>query len=196
MKAFNILILLVVLFCCCEDEEYVNNLGLGYNFDDIASSDLDIGLAFDHPSLENLMTDFNLSGEEKIAVRFLRSALTNPTIAEGIPNVRTYSDDEFYEFLVVLSSAKIKEAVADIVVTLRVRDDILDAIYELTDGHPKRDGFEVQLATKQREYLKFLKISCGGDNGYKGAYLSLKMANCSNVFTSLKRKIYDVLHEY
>ncbi|AHH04006.1 Hypothetical protein BHY_1055 (plasmid) [Borrelia nietonii YOR] len=195
MKAYKLLILLMILFCCCEDEDYVSNLGLGYDYDDIASSDLDIGLTFDHPSLENLIVNFNLSGEERIAVRFLRSALTDPTIAEGA-GIRTYSDDEFYEFLVILGASKTKEAIADIIVTLRVRDEILNAIYEFADGHSQRDTFEIELDAKEREYLKTLKIACGSDNGYKGAYMALKLSDCSEIFIPLKRQVYDVLHKY
>ncbi|WP_235048147.1 BTA121 domain-containing protein surface lipoprotein [Borrelia persica] len=207
MKILDNWALFFVLFFCCTGEEYASNFGLfsdSYEFydshdiaiQDIIDSDFDIGVSFDNASLERLISDFDLSDEEKQAVRFLRSALTDSSVAEGMSDIRTYSDDEFYEFLVILNASKVKEAIADIVVTLGIRNSILDAIYEFADGNLNRDSFEVQLDMQEREYLKTLKVACSGDNGYSGAYWALKSANCSELFKPLKRRVYDVLHVY
>ncbi|AFI31790.1 hypothetical protein Q7M_1082 (plasmid) [Borrelia crocidurae str. Achema] len=201
MKVLGNLLLFFVLFFCCKDEEYSGNFDLVYDSDDVAfrdiiDSDFDIGVNFDNVSLEKLISDFDLSNEEKQAVRFLRSALTDSTILDDMSHIRTYSDDEFYEFLVILNADKVKEAVADIVLTLKVRDEILDAIYEFADGNPRKDTFEMQLNVKEKEYLKTLKVACCGDSGYNGAYLALKLANHAGIFASLKRQVYDVLHSY
>ncbi|AHH08986.1 BTA121 domain-containing protein surface lipoprotein [Borrelia anserina] len=196
MRNSKIFILLMILFCYCEGKDNVSDFEIDDNFDDIASIDMDIGLTFDYFSLENLISDFNLTSKERIAVRFLRSALTDPTIAADMLDVYTFSDDEFYEFLVVLDAFKTKEIIADIVSTLRVRDEILDIIYGLSDKYPKKNNFEVQLAAKEKEYLKILKMSCIGCCSYKEVYRVLKSSDCSAFFTLLKRQIYDTLHEY
>ncbi|AHH11119.1 BTA121 domain-containing protein surface lipoprotein [Borrelia coriaceae] len=196
MQFFKLLLLFIVLFCCCENKKHIHDLGLDYDFRDFSNSDADIGFASDYFSLENLLANFDLSQEERMAVRFLRNALTDPTIEDDVPDIHTYSDDEFYEFLVVLNASKTREAIADIVLTLKVRDEILDIIHEFADGHPKKDSFELQLAAKQREYAKILKIACSSNSDYRGAYLALKLSDCSEMFLPLRKQVYDILHKY
>ncbi|WP_240326167.1 BTA121 domain-containing protein surface lipoprotein [Borrelia miyamotoi] len=187
MRIFQFLILLLaLLFCCCDDVEYNDDASFDHTFEYFDGSDFDIGLDFDYRLLEGLAINFKLSEEEKIAVRFLRRALTDPMIAKDVPNVSTYSDDEFYEFLFILNAARTKEAVSDIVMTLRVRDEIL----EIIRADSKIYDFKDRLISKEKEYLKNLKVACSSDRGYEGTYLSLISSDNSFIFGALRNQIY------
>ncbi|AWG43271.1 hypothetical protein CR532_04555 (plasmid) [Candidatus Borreliella tachyglossi] len=196
MNIFKILILsLVFLYFGCKRNKD-NDLGIVDEFSNVMSFDVESNSNTDEDSneertLEGLIAEFDLSMEERGAVEFLRTAITNPSIAKDKVGIKTYTEEEFYEFLATLEVDKTREAIADIVITLKARDDARNAIYDLADDHPQRQNFESQLDEKEQQYLRELKIVCSSENGYDGAYLGLKANRDAFIFKSLKGQIDD-----
>ncbi|UGQ16769.1 MULTISPECIES: hypothetical protein [unclassified Borrelia] len=192
MRTFKSLILILVfMFFGCKDIKDAKNVGL-LDEDDEEEETEDFDFE-DENTIEGLIAKYQLSPEERHAVQYLKSVLINPLIANDVAGIKNYTEEEFHEFLLMLGLNKTKEAIADIVVTMRARDEVQDAIYDMADDHPQKQNLESQLKGREDEYLKDLKISCSSDEGYEGAYIALRANSSSFMFKALKGQIDDTL---
>ncbi|AYE36856.1 hypothetical protein DB313_04995 (plasmid) [Borrelia turcica IST7] len=193
IRIFNssILILIFILFSC-KDIKDVQDVSEVNDYEEEDTEDVDFA---DENTLEGLIAKYKLSSEERLAVQFLKGVLTNPLIAKDVVGVKNYTEEEFREFLVMLGASKTKEAIADIVVTMKARDEVRNAIYDIPDENPQKQNFESQFNEKEEEYFKDLKISCSSDEGYEGAYIALRATSDSFMFKAIKGQIDDALNE-
>ncbi|WKC58716.1 hypothetical protein [Borrelia sp. P9F1] len=186
----SLILILVFMFFGCKDIKDAKNISL---LDDDEEDAEELDFEEDENTVEGLIAKYQLSSVEGHAVQYLKSVLTNPLIAKDVVGVKNYTEEEFHEFLLILGLNKTKEAIADIVVTMRARDEVQDAIYDMADDHPQKQNLESQLKEKEEEYLRDLKISCSSDEGYEGAYIALRANSSSFLFKALKGQIDDIL---
>nr|WKT13936.1 hypothetical protein LKV13_04805 [Borrelia sp. BU AG58] len=195
IRIFKILVpmfALVFVFFGCKDIKDAKNLSLLDEDEDESTEDADF---YDEGTIEGLVIKYQLSSEERRAVQYLRGVLTNPLVAQDVSGIKNYTEDDFYEFLLMLGADKTREAVSDIVVTMKARDEVKDTIYDIADDHPQKQNFEGQLNEKEEEYLRDLKISCSSDEGYEGAYIALRANSSAFMFQAIKGQIEDTLRE-
>ncbi|UCP02023.1 hypothetical protein K9R62_05130 (plasmid) [Borrelia hermsii] len=151
------------------------------------------GLGFnakDNIKLNNLLSTFKLQDEERSAVNYIRSVVTDPGIVGPSVN-RTYADSDFYNLLVSLGDSRLKKIIAVHLKNVKAQDEALKVI-ESVDRDESIRQLKDRLGSQKRFYLRELKQVFGSAIPNK-VYLQAMNIDYVNSFDKIKNEARDIL---
>ncbi|AHH14639.1 hypothetical protein BHW_0004800 (plasmid) [Borrelia hermsii MTW] len=102
--------------------------------------------------LDELLSTFNLQDEERPAVNYIRSIVTNP----DIPGAKTYTDFEFYDLLKTLDATKVTKIMKVQSKVLRVQREAQVAI-ENINKEEKKNELQDRFNKESNSYPSWVK---------------------------------------